>query len=519
MVRYSAHMKRGVLGITLLLTISLLPAHSATPPKSGSTCTKQGATKTYQGKKYTCIKSGKKLIWDKGVIVTKPIGTPSGSPTPIPSPISTPTPTPSSSPLPSLTNSPSPTPAPTISTSSQNSLISESIEECKIRDARIKKIQPNNVGFPLTEDIIPNRGVLKIAFIPIDFADARGANDPYVTSNATFSKMKDWYHYFSNGKFSIEAQQSHEWFHSSALSSGYPNLRTSTHQLANNLAQEWINLTGNSYDFTNVKAIFFDFPSSVKGFGEGTQGREDQDGKGIALNTRQGQIRVFFNTTGDYWFKDDAGSTAQSKQKYQWSYYIHELLHSSGIANHAPGNGMPIGIGQNQTPTPQGFSGVMATWQLFLLDWLNPDQIICAKKENTKSGIIKLTPVDEERYGTKMGIITLSQTTALVIESRRPIDWSSEMDKNTTGIIVYVVNTTLDSDRSHESLGDDNGNQPEFTKWAYLRLPDEVLGGYSVRRNFTDFFLKPGQSVTFEEIKITLMSSAADDLVSIEKKN
>ena len=73
-------MKRGVLGITLLLTISLIPAHSATPPKSGSTCTKQGATKTYQGKKYTCIKSGKKLIWDKGAAIAKPITTPSPSP-------------------------------------------------------------------------------------------------------------------------------------------------------------------------------------------------------------------------------------------------------------------------------------------------------------------------------------------------------------------------------------------------------------------------------------------------------
>ena len=89
MVRYSAHMKRGVLGITLLLTISLLPAHSATPPKSGSTCTKQGATKTYQGKKYTCIKSGKKLIWDKGASIAKPIPSSSISPLPQASPSAT----------------------------------------------------------------------------------------------------------------------------------------------------------------------------------------------------------------------------------------------------------------------------------------------------------------------------------------------------------------------------------------------------------------------------------------------
>jgi hypothetical protein len=93
-------MKRGVLGITLLLTISLIPAHSATPPKSGSTCTKQGATKTYQGKKYTCIKSGKKLIWDKGASVAKPIAAPIASPTPAPTPTPTPSPTPTPTPTP-----------------------------------------------------------------------------------------------------------------------------------------------------------------------------------------------------------------------------------------------------------------------------------------------------------------------------------------------------------------------------------------------------------------------------------
>lgn len=47
-------------------------------------------------KTYTCIKSGKKLIWNKGVVLTKPTPapTPSPSPTPIPTPIPTPTPTP-----------------------------------------------------------------------------------------------------------------------------------------------------------------------------------------------------------------------------------------------------------------------------------------------------------------------------------------------------------------------------------------------------------------------------------------
>ncbi len=50
-------------------------AQAATKP--GSVCTKAGVTSVVLGKKYTCIKNGKKLIWNKGVPVAAPKPTPS----------------------------------------------------------------------------------------------------------------------------------------------------------------------------------------------------------------------------------------------------------------------------------------------------------------------------------------------------------------------------------------------------------------------------------------------------------
>lgn len=58
--------------IVLLLAISLLgvaPAQAA--DKAGAKCSKAGATTTVSGKKYTCIKSGGKLVWNKGVTIKK----------------------------------------------------------------------------------------------------------------------------------------------------------------------------------------------------------------------------------------------------------------------------------------------------------------------------------------------------------------------------------------------------------------------------------------------------------------
>ena len=58
--------------LILLLAITLLgatPVHALT--KAGAKCSKAGATATSAGKKYTCIKSGKNLVWNKGVTVKK----------------------------------------------------------------------------------------------------------------------------------------------------------------------------------------------------------------------------------------------------------------------------------------------------------------------------------------------------------------------------------------------------------------------------------------------------------------
>ena len=56
--------------------------------KAGAPCAKVGAKSVAVGKTYTCIKSGKKLIWNKGVVL-KPvsdIAKPASSPSPSPKP-------------------------------------------------------------------------------------------------------------------------------------------------------------------------------------------------------------------------------------------------------------------------------------------------------------------------------------------------------------------------------------------------------------------------------------------------
>ena len=71
----------------------------AAAPKAGAKCTKKSATATSGGKLFTCIQSGKKLVWNKGVAIKKP--TPVATLTPTATPTTTPAimPTPTATPL------------------------------------------------------------------------------------------------------------------------------------------------------------------------------------------------------------------------------------------------------------------------------------------------------------------------------------------------------------------------------------------------------------------------------------
>jgi hypothetical protein len=81
--------RKFAIGAVIILIHSLAVPVQAATPKAGAKCTKAGATATASGKKFICVKSGKKLVWNKGVTIkaaSKPLPPASPSPTPTPAP-------------------------------------------------------------------------------------------------------------------------------------------------------------------------------------------------------------------------------------------------------------------------------------------------------------------------------------------------------------------------------------------------------------------------------------------------
>ena len=86
----------------LVLALSMPSADAVVIPKAGAACSKIGAISDYKGKRYTCVKSGAKRVWNKGVAI------------PAPKPSISVTPTPVSSATPTTSPTPTPTPTPTV---------------------------------------------------------------------------------------------------------------------------------------------------------------------------------------------------------------------------------------------------------------------------------------------------------------------------------------------------------------------------------------------------------------------
>jgi hypothetical protein len=135
-MRFKGCLTKGLL-VALILTLIPITAFSAQKITPGSTCKVYKQKVTNQNKVYTCIKSGKKLVWNKGVAVKKP--TTSTSPAPTLTVTATPKPTPSPTVTVTATPKPTPTPSPTPSPSAAKITFISEREQWGVLDSAISE--------------------------------------------------------------------------------------------------------------------------------------------------------------------------------------------------------------------------------------------------------------------------------------------------------------------------------------------------------------------------------------------
>ena len=406
--------KRFLVLLTVTLTLGLLHPIATAAPKPGTACKKVGQTSTSAGIKYTCIKSGKKLVWNKGVEVKK----------------ATPSPTPTTEP----------------SAQSKNLLATDSritptsaltpIASCKTGDmtpdyAWGGKILNRN-GFPRPDISVAGKKSAKILVVPIIFKDLpfreekiqRGQifSSDLDLLNETIPYIKESFKTLSVQRFEVEIDvlPKSQWFvfdRDNPLSGvwGVDNFTT---------LMEMIEKEKPDFKFDGYDTFAFITGNGMPG----------QSGLGSAQashprvkNSQSGFMNAILMVGG-------ITSTTLWVHEFGHSLFSFEDLYLFSQAS----TGAPRKLGELSVPSKWDLMSdsskvSLLGWNKFLIGWLYDSEVRCISEQ--KSSIHYLSN-RETSNDTKLLTINLAPGVTLAAEAKN----ASGTDK---GLLLYLINTHI----------------------------------------------------------------------------
>jgi M6 family metalloprotease-like protein len=436
------------------LSLVIAPTSQAAV-KAGATCTKVGAISQTATMKFTCMKSGKKLVWNKGVAIAKP------------------------APQPTASQAPTPTPSPTATVAP----VVDKTAACKLPIADGRG-DVSIGGWPRIADRMRTTGTINVQVIMVDFPDAAATMSPQAAfamisgASATFSEI-------SYGKMNYNLIPNYKWYRMKSNSTTYAPLNKSfeTHRA---YIAEALAMADPDVDFSNTDAFVILANPASTGIGDSGPGFASVFGRGFTLD-------------GKYIAN---GATSSHDLNFWKSIWLnHEVTHTMGLVDvyaATPGGGSDYWDWHRYTGqfSLMGWSSFDANapglfaYERWYLGWLDDAQINCSATDTTQL----ITPV-ESSGGVKALMIPITRTKEIVIESRRPIGLDKNLKKS--GAVIYLVDSTKQSGMGPVQIYPiDLKNDP-----TYLNAPRAV-----------------GESVTLEGYTITVTASdSSGDTVSVKR--
>ena len=362
--------------------------------------------------------------------------TPTQTPTPTPTP--SPTVTPSATPSPTPTVSATPTPSPTQTVKDvvyqPPTEPSENIELCKIKDVS-KTRGMTGAGFPEWNALTAKSGTVKWALIPIDFSDFPGEANFRVRVDEQMKLLTEWFDVVSEGKFKVQWVVADNWVRLPGKSSDYVIPKSvNVNNAANGpkLFQDAMSASDPVFDFTNIQTVNFILPKGQTFIGEGSQGFPwDQVVKD--LRTNEGQIASY----------SIPGTFFDAPEREYWSYWAHEFGHAIGLGHVGGWGELPINtfnpfdiLGGQDGPTRE-----LSGWMRFFGRWIPDERVFCRQASQIREIEMTLAPLSGSQPGLRLAILPISQSRAVIIESRRYTKFSCGIDTK-NGVLVYIYDAT-----------------------------------------------------------------------------
>ena len=317
------------------------------------------------------------------------------------------------------------------------------------------------------------------------------------------SKVDAWLAFNSQGKQRYKWSIVNEWVRAPKTSENYnwvnPGNPQGVQVLSDaEIANQLFSAASSKVDLSQLDYVFLLFPKDQKGILQEIAGRQKP------VSTPKGTFNLSYFGAGKYF--------VDTKQN-SWSIWVHEALHSQGLAMHAPGNGSPLHIGGNQTGAASALSG----WDKFVSGWLDDSQVFCLQESNVSGQKITLASADKADAGFRLGIVKISQSEAIIIESRRKAEFSQGFPAGTYGLNAYVVQTAQNNERC-DACDQDAIEKKQFA--YYLRADGVERGMFNFPMSAPirwSVFVREGESVTFKGVKVTLTTTGDYDTITITK--
>jgi len=445
------------------LFLSTFTSAIAKTPKSGASCTKLGITKDYKAKKYTCIKSGKKLVWNKGVAIKT--AAPAISPTPSPTPIPTPSPTQTENWV-----------------ETDRSLLKDS-KVCKISRPAGYDENIGHYGFPRGANFLPSEGTLRGLILHVDFADAKAS---ITTSQNALPYVEDFSKFWtsmSRSKIRFEIDSLNNWISLPKTAYEYAGEWNHSPQMEN-YAKEVISRADSFVDFSKYKIVYIIPPDNVKRFFQ--VGPVMSSGNNTYFSSADGPINNLVIGT----------SPEISMGGVKWKWLAHETGHLFGIDH-------PHSYENNDKKLASIFSlmdfGYVAPGlygiERWIAGWIPENLIRCIDGRDQKgfSYIHKITPLGSSK-GDELISIRLSERSSIIAENRQANEFDI-LPAGYEGLLVYEVDAARVNGPIKPILG---------SRYVIDQSKPEYNGSRVVGT------LRVGESIAFEGIQITVLKKEND---------
>jgi len=454
-------------GLTIALAFAVLGSFSFTPAsaaiKPGASCTKFNQFLVVAGYKFTCVKSGAKGIWSKGVKISAPKVIPPTSPSPVPSPTST----------------------VASDTDVINSTNTSDSDFLPTTQCEINAENPNDsffdLGFHRSALWGSTTGTRNIVVLYLSYQDAQlnaSARDEYQNTQET--EAENFYKTSSYGKFDLSFTNSTKTYLIDKSTDSYA--LKSTNPQYSLLFHDAIAAVGSDFDFSKFQEVVLVVPDEIVATDIGPT-----YGYGAIDSSNKINLGIF----GTYRYPT-------GKRVIHTGWLTHEIGHTLGLSHpYFSSNGYGIWdlMGYDNTYAPDLF-----TWEKFVLGWINPQQVYCLDTNLTNEKTVRLEENGLTSSNKKMLIVRTSDTQALVVESRRK-DALDNIQPGDEGVIVYKLDLNLGFDKGIVTLV---GNSQKSVSFEFQNLYSSSL--------------HQGESLIVDGLRISVKASdSTGDTISISK--